>query len=269
MQVYTGKLPDGVTEKNQGQGITTDNFFTNVELAEYLITKKLTLLGTVRKNKADTPHELKDITMVSYTPKKNRMVHLLSTQHFDNSISDEPHSKPIIVLDYNHTKGAVDTADKLIIAVKEYSCARRTLRWLFRLFMNILDIAALNAHIIFREKNPQWQLSKKSRRKLFLLTLGRQLEEPNMKDRLPNAKTIPHLQRALVACGIQIPTKEQPHSELETRFKRGRCILCSRAADKKSKVRCSIYSNFVCNEHRKEEKKIICLRRNDKDDSDD
>ncbi|KAK9708524.1 Transposase IS4 [Popillia japonica] len=270
---------------------------------------------TVRKNKADTPHELKvmanrpvhssefaftkDITMVSYTPKKNRMVHLLSTQHFNNSISDEPHSKPIIVVDYNHTKRVVDTADKLVREyscarrrrtlngnsqtnlencfvvdynhtkrvvdtadklVREYSCARRTLRWPFRLFMNILDIAALNAYIIFREKNSQWQFSNKSR-KLFV--------EPNMKERLPNAKNIPHLQRALVACRIQIPTKEQQHSELETRCKGGHCILCPRAGDKKSKVRCSICSNFVCNEHRKEEKKIICLRRHDKDDSDD
>lgn len=54
IQVYTGKAPGGVTEKNQGfrvvsdlvkpyhgswQGITMDNFFTSVPLANYLLTK--------------------------------------------------------------------------------------------------------------------------------------------------------------------------------------------------------------------------------------
>lgn len=68
------------------RGITTDNFFTSVSLANYLLTKNLTLLGkTVRKNKPDTPIQLslkgrpvessmfaftKDLTMVSYISKK-------------------------------------------------------------------------------------------------------------------------------------------------------------------------------------------------------
>nr|XP_012148640.1 PREDICTED: piggyBac transposable element-derived protein 4-like [Megachile rotundata] len=156
LQVYTGKGLDNVREKDQGlrvvkdltqpykgswRGITTDNFFTSVGLAKYLLESKLTLLGTVRKNKPDTPAEIsvksrpekssmfaftKDITMVSYIPKKGKMVHLLSTQHDDDIVSEADDNKPIMILDYNKTMGAVDNADKL---VREYSCARRTKRW--------------------------------------------------------------------------------------------------------------------------------------------
>ncbi|KAG5899033.1 hypothetical protein JTB14_000058 [Gonioctena quinquepunctata] len=96
--VYTGKSLNGVTERNQGfrvvkdtsyhgsgRGITTDNFVTSVSLANYLLTNNLTPLGTVRKNKPDTPIQLslkrkpvessmfafiKDLTMASYIPKK-------------------------------------------------------------------------------------------------------------------------------------------------------------------------------------------------------
>lgn len=119
LQVYTGKLLDDDREQNQGfcvvtdllepyynsgRGITTDNFFNTVELANFLLTKNLTLLGTVRKNKQDTPNKLKvspllehsskfafikDLSMVSYIPKKGKLIHLLSSQHHDKCISVE------------------------------------------------------------------------------------------------------------------------------------------------------------------------------------
>lgn len=42
------------------------------------------------------------------------MVHMLSTQHRDDAISRENNNKPLMILDYNATKGGVDNADKLI-----------------------------------------------------------------------------------------------------------------------------------------------------------
>lgn len=68
LQVYTGLGPDGQREQNQGArvvrdptgvlqggyGITTDNFFTGVALAEELKQKNCTLLGTMRKTKNET-----------------------------------------------------------------------------------------------------------------------------------------------------------------------------------------------------------------------
>ena len=68
-QVYTGKS-DGVREKNQGlrvvkdmichmhgtrRGVTTDNFFTSCEIANFLLTKDRKVVGTLRKDKTEIP----------------------------------------------------------------------------------------------------------------------------------------------------------------------------------------------------------------------
>ena len=72
LQVYTGRQAGMVRETNQGErvvlqlvqglentgrNITTDNFFTSLSLANTLLEKKLSLLGTVRKNKGEIPSE--------------------------------------------------------------------------------------------------------------------------------------------------------------------------------------------------------------------
>jgi hypothetical protein len=120
-QVYTGK-EGNVPEKGQGarvvkdlvtyiyntgRNITMDNFFTDVELADHLLTQKLTVVGTVRKNKACLPAELletgrdvqssiflftKDMTLTSYVPKANKCVVLLSTMHHDGAVDKDPGS---------------------------------------------------------------------------------------------------------------------------------------------------------------------------------
>ena len=85
-----------------------------------------------------------DATLCSYVPKKNKAVILLSTMHKTGEVSDRDDKKPLIVLDYNSTKGAVDTLD---MCVHTYTCARQTRRWPVRLFYNVLDIAAWNSYV--------------------------------------------------------------------------------------------------------------------------
>jgi hypothetical protein len=103
------------------------------------------------------PHYLlftRDPMLASYVPKKNQAVILLSTQHHSEHISEEDSKfKPEVILEYNRTKGAVDTLDKM---VKEYSCNRTTKRWPLVLFMNMVDIAAINAFILSEIKNPSY-----------------------------------------------------------------------------------------------------------------
>ncbi|CAB4067319.1 unnamed protein product [Lepeophtheirus salmonis] len=70
-QVYTGKLADGHPEKNQGMrvvldlteglrdhNVTCDNFFTSYQLGQQLLKRKITMVGTVRKNKPELPPAL-------------------------------------------------------------------------------------------------------------------------------------------------------------------------------------------------------------------
>ena len=62
-----------------------------------------------------------DVMMASYVPRRNKAIVLLSSQHYEESVSTLDHAKPHIILDYNNTKGAVDSADKML---KEFSCHR-------------------------------------------------------------------------------------------------------------------------------------------------
>jgi hypothetical protein len=99
----------------------------------------------MRKNRKELPPEIlrqrkqfesaflftKDTTLVSYAPKRNKSVVLLSTMHDQVEVDDTTEArKPFIILDYNSTKGAVDTFDEEISA---YSSMRRTRRWPMRL----------------------------------------------------------------------------------------------------------------------------------------
>jgi hypothetical protein len=102
MQVYTGKSV-GVREKKQvlrvvkdimchvygiRRGVTADNFFTSCELANFLLTQNMRVVGTLRKNKPEVPALKKkkkqrdvhssifdftsDLTLVSYVPARNK-----------------------------------------------------------------------------------------------------------------------------------------------------------------------------------------------------
>ena len=137
LQVYTGASLDGTREVGQGArvvrdltahpkkgyGVTMDNFFTDVALAEELLSRDITVVGTMRANKRDIPDIMKanrerevkssvflfdgHITMVSYVPKKNKAVVLISSQHHDKAVgTEEQQLKPEIILHYNQTKSS-------------------------------------------------------------------------------------------------------------------------------------------------------------------
>ena len=46
-----------------GRNVTTDNFFTSVELANKLKNKKLTLVGTMMQNKREIPQDFKPASL--------------------------------------------------------------------------------------------------------------------------------------------------------------------------------------------------------------
>ena len=126
---------------NTGRTITTDNYFTSAELAEDLLGVQTTLVGTIRQNKKEIPPELqpdthrpeqssifcfdRQLTLVSYVPKKAYAVILLSSLHHGQTIVDEEKKKLEIILYYNNTKGGVDRMDQM---VQTYSCKRKAKR---------------------------------------------------------------------------------------------------------------------------------------------
>ncbi|XP_018566451.1 piggyBac transposable element-derived protein 4-like [Anoplophora glabripennis] len=116
-----------------------------------------------------------DFCLVSTIPKKNKAVIFLSTAH-DTSDIDDITSKTIINLDYNATKGGVDTVDQMCAS---YSTSRITRRWPLALFFRHLDIAGINANIIFKFNN----VENRDRRRQFLKNLALDLMKEHLKER--------------------------------------------------------------------------------------
>lgn len=95
--------------ENTEHNITFDNFFNSDPPTLDLLSKRLTIIGTMGKNKRYIPHIMKpsqsravyssefgfsgNMAMESYVPNKNKSVFLLSTMHQDKAISDCPKSK--------------------------------------------------------------------------------------------------------------------------------------------------------------------------------
>ena len=131
-----------------GRTVVTDNFFTSLELLRNLRKRNIGLIGIVRKNRRELPKEFvskisvagtslfgfhEDATLVSYAPRRNKRVVLLSSEHSRSDI-DVQTGKPEIILAYNKTKGGVDHLDEMCGA---YTTRKRTQRWPKCVFQHI------------------------------------------------------------------------------------------------------------------------------------
>jgi len=257
------------------------------------LKRNITMVGTIRKNKPELPLALlptkgrelfsskfaftSTTTVVSYVPKRNRNVILLSTKHAEAKVSgDRRDKKPDIILDYNVHKGGVDNLDKVI---GTYSCRRMTARWPLVILHNIIDVSSYNAFVIWREKNPEWLRQKLNRRRVFLEQLGKALVTPliERRKRLPqtdaSAAVVVQIQRAIskqsqsfldrerevdggtamrteaAGGGGQEEEEEEAAAAAEGRNeakKRKRCQFCPRAKDNKTYTVCCGCKKFIC-----------------------
>lgn len=282
LDIYLGK-PSHQTERNKevgknvvinlvkkynytGRVITTDNFFTSVNLAQELWSKGLKLVGTLRANKTEIPIEFRPhkdkavdssifgfneyLTLVSFVPKPKKSVILLSSHHHLNIVDTDSRgkTKSWITLFYNRTKCGVDRLDQL---VSNYTCNRRTERWTLRVFMFLVDVAAYNAFVLFKTLNPN------AERRDVLEELGKTLIKPFIETRLNKIvkNNFKYIKKSILdsmrQIGIEIPFKESS----KQRFKNN-CQVCSHATRNKTDDLCLKCKLFVCNKHNK--KIILC-----------
>ncbi|KAL3284079.1 hypothetical protein HHI36_018247 [Cryptolaemus montrouzieri] len=134
MDIYTGQQlagsykvsnnPHDVVDRiiqpisQTGRNVTMDNWFPSFPTYEHLLkTHKLTAVGTMKSNKACIPPNYlkkrdvntsifgfqKDLTILSYNPKRNKNVFMLSSLHHDCGIDIETsdHQKPAVITFYN------------------------------------------------------------------------------------------------------------------------------------------------------------------------
>ncbi|XP_072389618.1 uncharacterized protein [Diabrotica undecimpunctata] len=121
----------------------------------------------------------KSLTLISHVPQKSKAVLLISSMHLLIS-TDQISGKPEIIAHYNLSKGGVDKLD-----AKCVQCAvkRRSRRWLLTVFYRIIDIAAVNSHVVYKS------LQEKNTERLdYTKELAKQLILPHLQERLKNPR---------------------------------------------------------------------------------
>ena len=123
-----------LTEKVKGKGynITCDNFFMSLSAAEKLACNKISIVGTIRKNRLELSpqmtqpmpsnlyhscfmwHDKSNALFVNYQAKLKKSVCLLSTMHSAPDVdTGSPKQKPCVILFYNQNKVGVDCFDQM------------------------------------------------------------------------------------------------------------------------------------------------------------
>ncbi|GBP12632.1 Retrovirus-related Pol polyprotein from transposon TNT 1-94 [Eumeta japonica] len=184
MEIYPGKQPNegpynldnsglAVVQRlcepifNTGRNVTTDNWYSSIPLAEALLQKGLTTVGTIRKDKKEIPSDFNTL--------RGRSVKSNITMHNDAKVDVET-QKPDIILSYNETKGGVDVVDRLCA---NYNCARATKRWPVVIFYAMLNVSTINSQVIHTANNQ----NSKLKRRHFIENLAMKLIEPRMRER--------------------------------------------------------------------------------------
>ena len=162
------KLLEGL--EGRGHHVYTDNYYTSPTLYEDLRRLGFGACGTVRVNRRGMPEEMKaglkkgetiskqvDSSMMALKWMDKRPVTMPTTIHDDSFVTKKRRSravqdgqedilKPSVVEEYNKYMGGVDKGDQL---EAYYGFSHRTLKWWRRLFFHLIEMAIVNAYILY------------------------------------------------------------------------------------------------------------------------
>jgi hypothetical protein len=241
--------------EGSGRNVTTDQYFKSYDLATVLLQRNLTLVGTLNRNRVEVPNALLrsrhrqdketlfchsgEIMLLSHVPRKNKAVIILSSMHTTHEVNDN--QLPHVIEDYNQMKGGVDNLNKLVAT---YTVRRKVFRWPAVLFFNSVDIAAVNALIIWLMLHPEWENTKKMRRRLYLRELSEALVAVHIAER--HVERPRSIRRSVTQARRRFhPDNEEPIAINCVGERRGTCHLCNRRV----KTNCSSCRRKVCPEH--------------------
>ncbi|XP_032404924.1 piggyBac transposable element-derived protein 4-like [Xiphophorus hellerii] len=218
---------------DKGRTVTTDNFFTSLSLARRLLSRKTTILGTVNKRRREIPQSARQMdrtefttqvfsttgaTLTVYAPKRKKTVYILSSMHSVVETEDTTKRKPNTITEYNKTKCGVDVMDQM---VREYSVRAGTRRWPVAVFYNMIDMAALNAHVLY-----QACTGVQERRVDFLVQLAKELGNFHVSQKKAHKEKLLRQQPSTPSPGKR--AKCQVNHRCKTNNATVRCVDCYR-----------------------------------------
>ena len=193
------------------RNVITDSFFTSSELGKELLSKKLFLTGTIRKNRKEIPplaseqQPLHSTTFLNtneqsltiYQTKKNKSVLILSTLFVkDLEVTKGKKKLPNTIEFYNKNKFGVDISDQMC---KKYSVKSSSRRYPLQIFFNMLDMAGINAWILYKESTGS-QVSRKD----FLFLLAEEMASENSVERVHKTNASPPLNTNRKWCQVNL-----------------------------------------------------------------
>ncbi|XP_066149861.1 piggyBac transposable element-derived protein 4-like [Euwallacea fornicatus] len=257
-EFYIKELTKSVHGTNRN--ITMDNWFTSVSLADQLLQDpyKLTMIGTIRKNKREIPNELLNVksripntsmfcfdkkkTLLSYMPRKNKIVLLLSTMHEGAEVM-EPTGRPAIIHNYNQTKGSVDTFDQMC---SNMNSSRKTRRWPLCVFYGMINMSSINSYVIYT-----FNILKTGKKPLsryqYMINLSQCLAKSWMLQRY-NSSTLRRNLRQDIASILDLGPEEDANNPQEK--KRKTCFYCPSQKRRMTTNFCKDCKQPICGEHR-------------------
>jgi hypothetical protein len=268
----------GYGKDGEGRNITLDRRFTKLSLAQELLKRNMTLVGTTQTNQQDIPTELTkaanlkkppgtmihgfndEVTFVVFVNRPGKVATLMSSLHDVAALTGQ---KPEIVDFYNITKWWIDCMDR---SSKLYNTQRISRRWVMGLLYGILNLAVHNSHIVFRMVSSTWDSEhpvKESGRLDFMLQLGESLGKIRMLMRGSDGL------RAEAKLALQMYNVTAPPSKQKTPAKQGatkqtsrdRCHICcltkGRHLVSLTSRRCQNCSEFVCMDHINKDRSVM------------
>jgi len=153
---------------DRGHALYVDNFYTSVPLAEALLNRKTLICGTLRKNRKHLPKKVVSTKLKKgqhIAQRKGRIVVekwqdkrevlMLSTHHSGKMVESgrqtkegEKKKKPESIIAYNNFMCGVDRMDQLM---SYYSPLRKTLKWYRKVVLQHLDMAMVNAFLLYKK----------------------------------------------------------------------------------------------------------------------
>ncbi len=273
---------------HSGHKLFFDNWFTTLDLLIYLKNKGILACGTVRNNRlqgcllqstkamkkagrgaTDYKSDVNSgVIVVKWMD--NNAVHVAS-----NYVGVEPFGSverwsknkkerakvpcPQLIAQYNKGMGGVDLADMLIAA---YRIPMKTRRWYIKIFWHLIDMAKVNAWLLYRRHCDQLKIPKKPRLHLldFILEISEALicankavsAETSAKPGRPLKRKSNEVQERVSKVGRK-PTTPLPcndsrydqfgHWPKPSKDSRSRCRYCE---DGYSKIYCSKCNICLC-----------------------